>query len=174
VGYAPEARAPANAAVKQRMTGTVCFVIEPHATAGTPVHFGARPRSRPVLDALALDKDRDFRGKSFAAETCLAFLPTEARVIVELLARRTVFASPDDVGTGSEPYKGMRQPIRCSVREAVADERGRLNVAEQIGKMSRPMHDADNFHTRGGLAIQDEIAADDEIPKLARSCRAAP
>jgi hypothetical protein len=64
--------------------------------------------------------DRDVRATPFAAETCLALLRFDARVIAALLARRTVFASPDDVGTGSEPYKGVRQSLRCYKREANA------------------------------------------------------
>jgi hypothetical protein len=34
--------------------------------------------------------------------------------------------------------------------------------------MPRPMHDADNFYSGGGLAIQNEVAANDKIPKLCR------
>ena len=73
------------------------------------------------------DKDRDLRIGMFAQHPSPLQLAwhsfgSNVRVIAALLARRALFASPDDVGTGSEPYKGVRQSLHSSNVVAFEDE----------------------------------------------------
>jgi len=74
------------------------------------------------------DADRDLRIGTFAKNpsplkfACHSFRPVPGSMRCTSLAGH-LFASPDDMGTNSEPYKGLRQSLRCFEPEAIQPER---------------------------------------------------
>ena len=63
---------------------------------------------------------------------CHSFRPVPGSMRRHSLAGH-LFASPDDVGTNSEPYKGLRQSLRCFEPEAIQPERIWLAMARNSG-----------------------------------------